>query len=239
MRILITRPQEDAVAFAARLADCGVESLVVPLMEIVFEPAAGADLDGIRAVLLTSANGARALAAAGSGRDLPVIAVGPATAQAARQAGFAVMAVAGGDVVALARTVCDTLKPDDGTLLHVCGSVVAGDLAAALGGAGYTVRRFTAYQARTARVLPDDLAAVLRAGTADGAAFFSPRSAATFVRLTREAGLGGTLERLAGYCLSEAVARELTWPVWGVLRVASSPDGEALARLICADAERP
>lgn len=239
MRILITRPQEDAAAFAGRLAACGVESLIVPLMEIVFAPGVDVDLAGVRAVLLTSANGARALAVSDSARHVPVIAVGPATAQAAREAGFSVMAVAGGDVVSLAQTVRDTLAPQDGALLHISGSVVAGDLAGALGADGYTVRRLTAYDARTTTTLPEVAAQALRAGTLAGAAFFSPRSAATFARLVADARLDGTLGPLAGYCLSDAVARELGAPPWGGLRVAPRPDGEALAGLICADAGRP
>lgn len=239
MRILLTRPQEDAAAFAARLADCGVESLVVPLMDVVFERDAAVDLSGIRAVLLTSANGARALAELTAVRVVPVIAVGPATAQAARDAGFSVAAVAGGDVVRLAETVRATLAPGDGALLHVSGSVVAGDLAGRLGEAGYTVRRVTAYSARAATVLPQDAALALQAGTLDGVAFFSPRSAALFAALAHEAALDGTLGTLAGYCLSDAVAQALACPPWGALHVASRPDGEALAGLICAHAGQP
>jgi uroporphyrinogen-III synthase len=239
LRILITRPREDAEGFAARLAACGVESLIVPLMDVVFDRDATIDLEGVAAVLLTSANGARALAALGTPRGVPVIAVGPATAGAARQAGFDVAAVAGGDVVRLAETVRATLKPEAGALLHVSGSVVAGDLAGRLGEDGYTVRRVTAYSARAADILPAAATTALQAASLDGAAFFSPRSAALFARLVSNAGLGGTIQPLAGYCLSEAVARELSRPPWGALHVALRPDGDALAGLICAHAGRP
>ncbi len=239
MRILLTRPREDAEGFAARLADCGVESLIVPLMDVVFHHDVALNMDGLAAILLTSANGARALAALSAERAVPVIAVGPATARAAREAGFTVAAVAGGDVVRLAETVQENLDPVDGDLLHVSGSVVAGDLAGRLGDAGYTVRRATAYSARAADQLPGEAAAALAGGSLAGAAFFSPRSAALFARLVANAALGGTLLPLAGYCLSEAVARELSRPPWGALHVAPRPDGEALAGLICAQAGRP
>lgn len=238
MRILITRPREDAERFAARLDGCGVESLIVPLMEVVFHHDAALDLEGIATVLLTSANGARALAALSAERSVPVIAVGPVTAQAARAAGFTVAAVAGGDVVRLAETVQATLDPVDGDLLHVSGSVVAGDLAGRLGEAGYTVRRASVYSVRAAETMPDEAAAALQAGSLDGAAFFSPRSAALFARLAANAALGGTIRSLAGYCLSDAVARELSRPPWGALHVAPRPDGEALAGLICTHAGR-
>lgn len=236
MRILITRPAEDAAAFAARLAECGVASLVVPLMTVRYAASLSLDLAGVRAVLLTSANGARALAAATAERVVPVVAVGPATAAAAREAGFAEVAVSGGDVEALAATVAATIRPEEGALLHVAGSVVAGDLAGRLGAAGYDLRRVVAYSAEPATVLPREIAAALVDGGLDGAAFFSPRSAATFARLVEAAALGGTLRGLTGYCLSRAVAGALAGTAWGGLRVAPIPDGEALAALICAEA---
>ncbi|MEE8274408.1 MAG: uroporphyrinogen-III synthase, partial [Alphaproteobacteria bacterium] len=98
MRVLITRPREDAEALAEALAVRGVEALVEPLLEIVPLNPGDFDLAGVQAALLTSANGARALAAATGSRDVPVLAVGEATAAAARAAGFAEVAVAGGDV---------------------------------------------------------------------------------------------------------------------------------------------
>ena len=60
-------------------------------MTIRFDEDARFDLSGVQAILLTSANGARALAAAApdaAARRLPVLAVGCATARAARDAGF-------------------------------------------------------------------------------------------------------------------------------------------------------
>ena len=100
VRVLITRPREDAEALAEALAVRGVEALVEPLLEIVPLNPGDFDLAGVQAALLTSANGARALAAATGLRDVPVLAVGEATAAAARAAGFAEVAVAGGDVAA-------------------------------------------------------------------------------------------------------------------------------------------
>lgn len=238
MRILITRPREDAGSFAERLAACGVESLVIPLMEVVIDRSLDLDLRDVRAILLTSANGARALGEVCPTRDLPVFAVGPATAQAAHDLGFGDITVSGGNVVFLAETVRATLPAGPGVLLHVSSSVVAGDLAGRLGEAGYTVRRATAYSARPVARLPQAARDALTGETLDGAAFFSPRSAAIFDGLIEAAGLRGTLCHLTGYCLSDAVARDLPAPPWGATAIAARPDSEALAELICADAER-
>ena len=69
------------------------ESVVESLMTIRLRPeathASGPFLDGVQAVLFTSANGVRAFAAATTRRGFRAFAVGDATAAAARAAGFA------------------------------------------------------------------------------------------------------------------------------------------------------
>src|SRR5512146_1138627 len=92
IRVLVTRPREEAVALAARLEALGYTPVIAPMIAVRFLPDAVMDASGIQAVAFTSANGARALAAARVGaevaRDLPAFAVGKATAAAARAAGF-------------------------------------------------------------------------------------------------------------------------------------------------------
>jgi uroporphyrinogen-III synthase len=59
-------------------------------------------LAGVHALAFTSANAVRAFAGLEARRDLPVFAVGGATAEAARAAGFGAVEDAAGDVQALA-----------------------------------------------------------------------------------------------------------------------------------------
>ena len=67
MRILVTRPQPDADNTARLLRESGHEVIIAPLLEIVATDIPESfDLTGIQAVLITSANGVRALAAATS-----------------------------------------------------------------------------------------------------------------------------------------------------------------------------
>jgi len=83
MRVLITRPREDAAPLAARLAAKGIDSLIEPLLLIHLLPGAPLDLAGLQGLLVTSANGVRAFAARQPDRDIPVYAVGDASARAA------------------------------------------------------------------------------------------------------------------------------------------------------------
>ncbi len=69
----------------------------LPLLSVRFHDGPPLALDGAQAILATSANGVRALARRSRARDLPVFAVGPQTAEAAREAGFANVKSADGD----------------------------------------------------------------------------------------------------------------------------------------------
>ncbi|MBT6431021.1 MAG: uroporphyrinogen-III synthase, partial [Rhodospirillaceae bacterium] len=114
MQLLITRPQAEAEALSQRLAEMGHKALIEPMLTIRTLPDAVLELDAAAALLLTSANGVRALAGRAVDRGMLVLAVGEATAAAARAAGFTNVAAAGGDVVALAALVRKRLRPEDG-----------------------------------------------------------------------------------------------------------------------------
>ena len=233
MRVINTRPRPDAAALTDALAARGHEAIEAPLLEIRFaDRAEPLDLRGVQAVMATSANGVRALAAATEVRDVALFAVGEATADAAAELGFARVTCAGGDVEALAAAVRAALDPDAGALLHAAGASVAGDLAGALARAGFAARRVALYEARAARVLPAAANAALRSGSADAAVFFSPRTAKTFVRLARDAGLVRACRTVDAYCLSRAVADEMPALEWRGVHVSERPDRESLLNLL-------
>ena len=242
MRILITRPREDADSFAATLGARGIEVTVEPLLTIqpVADPVI--DLDGVQALLFTSANGVRCFASANARRDLKVFAVGDASAALARAQGFVEVESAAGDVGSLATLVADRVKPGDGALLHAAGSSLAGDLKGQLEQAGYTVRRVTLYDALPATELSSATLMNLRLGGIDAVALFSPRSARTFVELWRKARQPGQsgdgLAQVTALCLSAAVAREAKDLDWRRIEIATRPDGAAMLDLVLQERQR-
>lgn len=231
--VVITRPREDAVLLAGRLAARGIDALIEPMLDIVPRPhGEPLDLDGVQAILVTSANGVRALAQATARRDLPLYAVGPASAEAAAACGFAAVEAASGDVAALAALAVERLRPDAGPLLHAAGDHIAGDLAGALETEGFIVGREVLYEARAAAALSPELCGALAAGTVDAALFFSPRSAATFVTLLKAAGLAQSAASLDALCLSDAVAHAAGGVAWRRVAVAERLDQEAVLALL-------
>jgi uroporphyrinogen-III synthase len=228
MQALITRPLEDAGPLAAALAARGVTPVSEPLLAIRRIPDAAVELAGVQAVLFTSANGARAFALATARRDLPILAVGDATAQAARALGFGDVASAGGDVEDLAALAVSRLDPRRGGVLHVAGSVVAGDLAGRLAAAGFRVRRAALYDAEPVVALSAAIVTALSEQRIAAAFFFSPRTAALFVTLVHAAAVDAACRHVAAFALSPAVAAALSPLCWARLIVAAAPEQAAL-----------
>jgi uroporphyrinogen-III synthase len=236
LRVLVTRPEDDAEPLVAALAARGIGSVVAPLLAIVPRTDAVLDLEGVQAVLITSANGARALARLTARRDPRLLAVGAASAEAARRAGFAAVMSAEGDVAALAHLADRVLDPHAGDLLHVAAGVVAGDLAGALRRSGFAVRRCVAYDAVPADALPEAARAALSLRTIEAVLLFSPRTAKSFVTLVRAAGLTPALGTVDAVCLSGAVAAEARAVPWRAVRVAARPETDALLDALGGDA---
>jgi uroporphyrinogen III methyltransferase/synthase len=86
VRVVVTRPREQAGPLVARLEELGHEVVECPLIEI--EPFSGpVEVEGYDWVIVTSPNGARELVARAT-RELPkVAAVGPGTAETLRELG--------------------------------------------------------------------------------------------------------------------------------------------------------
>src|SRR5690349_12810995 len=103
-RVAITRAQPGADETASRLRALGAEPILAPLLSIV-PCASNTNVAGADALIFTSANGVRAFPDVQHARDIAVLTVGDATAEAARTAGFANVRSADGDVEALAALV--------------------------------------------------------------------------------------------------------------------------------------
>jgi uroporphyrinogen-III synthase len=232
MRLLNTRPLEDAASLTQALEALGHEVISAPLLMIEDVAAALPDLSDASSLLATSANGLRAFARQSDQRDIKVFAVGDATARTANDMGFGNVATASGDVAALANLVKAECQPSDGKLLHVAGTKVAGDLGGELQAAGYDVQRLVMYKATVAEVLPQDLKKMLSAGDVDGVLLYSPRTAATFVTLVQTAGLEKACATADVWCLSPAVADKVRQLPWQNIYTSRRPEQAALLELI-------
>ena len=210
----------------------GHDAVLAPLLEIRFLDGEEIALDGVQAILATSANGVRALARRSARRNVALFAVGRQSADAARAAGFRDVRSADGDGAALAQAVAQWARRDGGTLLHVAGRETKGALSATLAKEGFDVRSATLYEALAAEALPAAAADALRGQSLDAALFFSPRSARIFRDLVRRAGLAQCCRTVTAAAISEAAAKALDGLDFASVRAAGRPDQEALLTLL-------
>lgn len=181
-KIWITRAQPGADATAERVRGMGHEALVAPLLAVHDLEDVEIDLAGVAAIAFTSANGVRAFADRSAVRDLRVFAVGGATAQAARQAGFTAVLSTDGDVEALARGVAARRGELKGAVLHAGAAELAGDLVGALQEQGIEARRLILYETRPVELPEAELKALLKA---DIVLLHSPRGARALAQILR------------------------------------------------------
>ena len=230
MRLLVTRPEPDATRTAEILRARSHDVLVAP---VLVTQEVEAEIRGPHAaVLMTSANAARAAARFGNLHPLPVFAVGDRTAEAARASGFATVESAGGALPDLVGLVAARFRNTSDRLLYLAGEDRAGDLAGEFAARGIAVDTAVIYRAVAAEKLRPELVRALAARELDAALHYSPRSAATLLRLAAEAGALNALLRLPHYCLSEAVATPLRQAGASRIAVAPRPDEAALLGLI-------
>jgi uroporphyrinogen-III synthase len=234
MRLLVTRPEPDASRQAEKLRELGHEPVLATLLTIEMLPGVTLNLDGAQALIVTSRNVFRAIAARPElieARNLPLYVVGVATARLAAELGFRQVVTGPGTGEKLVDLIALELNPGNGALVHLAGGMLAFDLKSALEAKGFTVRQPVLYSAVAAKALPPGALALLREGWLDGAIFMSPRTAAIFVALTVAEGAVTQASRLRCYCLSQAVADALA-SLGAKVAVAPQPSEEELLALI-------
>lgn len=223
--ILITRPEPAAAALADAIGvELGPEVPILraPLMRIeVLSPSL--PLDGVTRLIFTSRHGVEGFTRLNTRRDIPGIAIGPATAAVARAAGLRVDE-GPGDAAGLAARLAGE-GGDAARCLYLRGRHVAADLAAELRARGIPCAEAVVYD-QVAQPLSGTARALLSGTAPVVAPLLSPRSA----RLLGEAAPFAAPVCVAA--LSERVAQALPPGTARLTQVAERPDLPALMRLL-------
>lgn len=223
MKLIITRPIDDALPLAKKLEERGHETIIAPLLKIEAREGATLPERNYQAICTTSANAFVRLELFGAWQNVPFYCVGPQSAKAARCAGFSDVRERGGNVHGLAEAIARELRTIDGPLLYLSGQETSGDLQGSLAAQGFEVDRVVAYDA-----VPLALAlSQAELSQADGVLLYSPRSA----RLWMEALASRKVkDGFMHFCLSQNVARNL--PLGSRIRIARQPDEDHMLSLL-------
>jgi uroporphyrinogen-III synthase len=233
MRVLVTRPEPDVHETAAALARLGHEPVLAPLLRTVFASDAQLPTEGISALVATSQNGLRGLAASASFQRLksrPLFVVGQASARLASELGFADVHPAAGTAADLVELLADRLDPNAGALLYAAGRDRSGDLVGDLAERGLKADLVEVYRAESIDRLPDPVVSDLRAGHIDRVLIFSARSADVFVRALVASDLLTNTRALPIHVISPKAAAPLQSAGFLHITVAERPDQDALLR---------
>lgn len=253
VRLLVTRPEPECERTVALLRGHGHHVLQHAMLRI--EPVMEAELGGgpWAAVLFTSANAVRAVAAHRRFcelKGLPACTVGKRTQVAAGAAGFAPVLSADGDVSDLVALIASRLPPMKGgrgspvaqselqpdamslPLLYCAGEDRAGDLAGLLQARGICVETACVYRAAMVAGLASDVCAAFAGDAIDAVLHYSARTAAAFVAAATAAGIRDLSIRTRHLCLSVRVAAPLIAAGATAIAIASEPNEQALFALI-------
>jgi uroporphyrinogen-III synthase len=226
MRLIITRPADDANLLKAKLEALGHSAILVPLLQIIPRANVQIPSKNYQLICVTSANAVKHCGASAELKRIPVLTVGPQSLEAARAAGFKSCEAHGGDVAGLASYVIKNFRTQDGPLLYLAGAQTTADLQAQLAARGFTVDKVVVYDA-IAQGTPGIKQAL---AAAEGVLLYSPRSARIWVDIVTKSGLETTATAPIYFCLSENVAKMLP-PHWQT-RLAKTPDEAAMLALL-------
>jgi uroporphyrinogen-III synthase len=233
MRVLLTRPIDDAKDTAAALQASGHEAVIEPLLRIEIEAGPAVDTTPYRLLVITSMNGARAARQRLTDRNVPILAVGAATAEEARRGGFSNVSIADGNgtngiVSALSRLD----KSDPRPLLHVSGTDTAGDLQYAARQLGLRLERAQLYRAHAVEAFSIATTEAIARQAIDAVMFFSPRTALIFCNLATRAGLDARLDGIWACAISSNTARSLSAITFRKVLVAEDSSAQAMIDLL-------
>jgi uroporphyrinogen-III synthase len=184
-------------------------------------------------LVITSMNGARAARQRLTDRNVPILAVGAATAEEARRGGFSNVSIADGNgtngiVSALSRLD----KSDPRPLLHVSGTDTAGDLQYAARQLGLRLERAQLYRAHAVEAFSLATTEAIARQAIDAVMFFSPRTASIFCNLATRAGLDTRLDGIWACAISSNTARSLSAITFRKVLVAEDSSAQAMIDLL-------
>lgn len=208
----------------ARVAAAGWQPVAMPSLNVRMRPLASCPRH-IDRILVTSG---RALAALSGCVDpsVPVLAVGAATAQRARDLGFQQVEAGGGDAASLLD--CLGAPPQSGgTLLFPTGRGLGGELVAGARARGWRIIRRVVYDTRGIRALPPDTARLIAKNRVAAVLFFSAETALAFTRVLSP-NLLGNFRFIRAVVLSLKIASTLERSLWFDIAVADGPTQDAL-----------
>lgn len=232
-QVLLTRPDWQACELELELEPLGYQCIVDPMLTIRSVPWDHDFLVDAAALVVTSPNGARALAhAPGDDPLCPVYAVGPRTAEEIKKAGYLNVQHAQGTADSLLALIKESIPRLEGRVVYLSGDVCTVDIARELRRAGQEAIRVVTYVAQPVDHLRPSTIDALSSGTLLAATFMSVRTARVFCDLCETATLETRCQNITAVALSTKIGESLKRLSWRQVLHAERPSRAALIEVM-------
>lgn len=227
--IIVTRAEPGASETVQRLQQLGYMPVCAPALtqhprtDVALPPASA-----ISGLVFTSANGVRAYASRREDRTIASWCVGPATAKAAKQEGFATVHESAGNAVDLAGFIASHSAPTDTPLLHIANAAAAGNLKRELESLGFAVQFAPLYEMRPVAHLPIAVTDLVEQNRPAIVLVHSAKGASAFASMIENLGL----EIAALVAISEPASRPLAKFAIDRTIIADAPNEDGLLQAL-------
>ena len=246
-KIIITRAEPDCTHTAGNIARMGVEPVKSPLIDIQGvsrnKTAENSSVADHNALIVTSRNALRFLPPDPAFKNIArVFCVGDATADFARECGFAHVVSADGDRRALTALIhgqyagqsAPNNRPQRFLRLDYVRDEAdrADPLTENLKEKGYGVTRLPVYEIRREPYLSPAATKAITEETVQGIMFYSGLTARAFINCIKNQNLIEFCRNLTAYCISENTRKALSPLTFGQIRVAEKPRADHMFNLL-------
>lgn len=211
------------------LEELGLNAVSAPMLTLEPMPETQLpDAQDLAALVFTSANGVRTYAERRLDRALTTWCVGPATAEAARHAGFSDIRESAGNAIDLADFISAHATPSNRPLLHVANAAATGTLKQTLTRLGFDVNFAPLYAMRPADTLPDSLKQLIDRGAPAIILIHSAKGAAALANVIQ----APHLKAWHLVAISEQACAPLASLACGGTHIANAPNEAGLMRAL-------
>ncbi len=227
MRVLIPQATQNAAVIASALQKRGHHGLTIPVVTVERTEKPLIKLEGAQGFIVTSPDGARALADTIGVRTFPVFADSLTTGSELERLGFKSVKSAKDDSSDLAKLIEKNANPNHGAFIYACSTAAPVQLSALLSNMGFAVRSVPLYSVKRVDQIPPELTKILTTGV-DAALFLSAHEARAFVALIQLNQLNDEAKKLKVVAANPVVAAPLRALKFKAVVVPDSGDLESV-----------
>lgn len=219
--VIVTRPAPGAEKTCQQVAALGWHVIWHPLLQIEMTPRQRPE-GRFTMMVVTSAQVIPALK--DISRDIPIVAVGAATAKCLSDHGFIDITICAGNAASIVAHL--GMSPPSARILFPTGAHLGLKLSYALRRNGWNVIRYLTYKSSPITSLSDSLIAEIKSGAVDSVLFFSSKTTSAWVGAASASHID--TREMRAIVLSAPIASRLSLSNWRDISVSQTPDHDGI-----------